>query len=243
MYEMVEDSSERLLLSCTDVEGLFRDASERVETQAVRLVGIGVMPPALPASFSDVGLLIRNEWGVEIGYYYVGRVAIRDGGEGDDSRRLTADLFGYFVPYSYAGSIWSLWVHSPPAIAGQWAAMPVAAHPSWLHVAQKAWLGTGHRAACELHDSYFSAQIDGTQILSPASMYCALGEVFNGPGGYFGASLGGMVDCLRNSDRVLAAHPRVEWQDFSLPEARSEQEEIRLAISELRDFGVELCLD
>ncbi|MBB2912428.1 RNAse (barnase) inhibitor barstar [Streptosporangium becharense] len=39
-------------------------------------------------------------------------------------------------------------------------------------------------------------ELHGNHIVDEASFYCAIGEAVNGPGGYFGASLDALSDCL-----------------------------------------------
>jgi RNAse (barnase) inhibitor barstar len=53
--------------------------------------------------------------------------------------------------------------------------------------------------------------LDGAVIQSPVDFYCAIGEAINGPGGYFGANLDSLADCLRG-DFGIAVPFDLVWQ-------------------------------
>ncbi len=40
-------------------------------------------------------------------------------------------------------------------------------------------------------------RLDGSRALDRAGLWAALGEAVNGPGGYYGANLDALADCLR----------------------------------------------
>ena len=46
-------------------------------------------------------------------------------------------------------------------------------------------------------DSTVEFDLDGSHVTDQAGLYCALGEALNGPGGYYGASVDALKDCLR----------------------------------------------
>lgn len=56
--------------------------------------------------------------------------------------------------------------------------------------------------------------IDGGEILTTDSFYCALGEAINGPGGYFGSNLDALAKCL-SSAREKKPLPQIRWDHFS----------------------------
>lgn len=62
--------------------------------------------------------------------------------------------------------------------------------------------------------------------------YCAMGEAVNGPGGYFGATLDGLHDCLRGGSGITAPFDLV-WEPP--PAAR-----VEAVVSVLRDSGVRI---
>ncbi|GAA5067840.1 barstar family protein [Nocardia callitridis] len=52
--------------------------------------------------------------------------------------------------------------------------------------------------------------IDARNVDEPLAFFCAIGEAINGPGGYFGADLDGLADCLRGGFGVLPPFT-LEW--------------------------------
>jgi RNAse (barnase) inhibitor barstar len=96
-------------------------------------------------------------------------------------------------PHPLAGPIWDQWRQSPPTRRNQWTGLSSDGRAAWLEVVRLAWTppSTGDAPAHSVFD------LDGAHITDRPSFYCALGEAVNGPGGYFGADLDALADCLR----------------------------------------------
>ena len=60
-------------------------------------------------------------------------------------------------------------------------------------------------------------RIDGRKIKSVKDFYREIGRSVNGPGGYFGANLDALADCLRGGFGTPENRPyEFEWQDSEL---------------------------
>nr|WP_274709544.1 barstar family protein [Streptomyces tubbatahanensis] len=68
--------------------------------------------------------------------------------------------------------------------------------------------------------------VEGAHVTDAAALYCALGEAMNGPGGYYGANLDALKDCLRGNFGPVAPFT-LTWHNSSsaetvVPEAMAE---------------------
>ena len=60
--------------------------------------------------------------------------------------------------------------------------------------------------------------LDGRHVTDLASLFCAVGEAFNGPGGYFGGNFTALDDCLRWLDRPEGRRVDMVWEDVATAE-------------------------
>lgn len=91
-----------------------------------------------------------------------------------------------------ARPLWERWLAGPPRTPGAWAGLGTRARWDWLdHVRGRPRPGTG--AGRPWGRAYV---LDGRHITDVPGLYLALGEAFNGPGGYFGANVDALADCL-----------------------------------------------
>ncbi|MEU3665409.1 barstar family protein [Streptomyces virginiae] len=197
LYQLVEEGSGRVIVSAHEIDGFFVK-SDRAKSDEILIFGSAWEPVRLGEDLSDVELRVVNSAGKAIGSYYIGRVGLRselNGRSGQDG--FAATFYGLSCPYVTAGAIWRRWASGSPIHKGEWQEYPVESHDSWLHVVQNSWFETGHAAK-----KYGAAEvcvIDGRTTFDASSLYCALGESINGPGGYFGSTLDGLADCLSSS--------------------------------------------
>ncbi len=95
---------------------------------------------------------------------------------------------------AWARPLWARWLTGPPAEPNLWAGYSTRERGQWLDlVRERGCRRAGHtpdRPPGGVHD------LDGRHITDVPGLYCALGEAVNGPGGYFGANLDALDDCL-----------------------------------------------
>ncbi|UKY51299.1 barstar family protein [Streptomyces inhibens] len=235
LYRLIEDELRREIFTAIDMQGFFVPAS-REESSEICLVGVSPAPGITPSLFDDVELQVLSRCSEVIGSYYVGRIEVTDirrTGASDDARAcdLTASFFGYASPFPFAGDFWRKWAAERRPALGEWKKYPIEAHDSWLHVVQTAWFGAGRSAIRYSEKSQY--EIDGGDVASMASFYCALGEAVNGPGGYFGSNLDALADCLSRSEPFLLA-----WRDSGAARESLGSAEFSSIIDTLREFKI-----
>ncbi|WP_028803751.1 barstar family protein [Streptomyces sp. 142MFCol3.1] len=111
---------------------------------------------------------------------------------GTDLIDLELDAHVAPVP-GYTRSVWERWLAGPPEAAGAWARLETRQRGAWLDLVRERGCRLKHQDRRAAH----AYELDGLHITDEPSLYLALGEAVNGPGGYFGSSPDGLVDCLR----------------------------------------------
>jgi RNAse (barnase) inhibitor barstar len=109
-------------------------------------------------------------------------------------RLVDLELDSAFVPVPpHARPLWERWLAGPPDAPGAWAGLGTRQRDAWLELVRDRGCRHGHvdRPAGQVY------RLDGRHITDEPGLYLALGEAINGPGGYFGACLDALVDCLR----------------------------------------------
>lgn len=239
LYRLVEEESGKVIIAAHEISGFFVE-SDRAQADDILIFGSAREPVRLGKDLSDVELRVVNSFGKAIGSYYIGRVGLRSMFEGEGSLGqggFVATFYGHTCPYAAAEAIWRRWASGSPLVKGEWVRHPAESHDSWLHVVQNSWFETGH--AAKRYGVGEICVIDGRQILSESSFYCALGESVNGPGGYFGSTLDGLADCLASS-RSASAPFKLVWEHFSSAQERMGASLAASAMDVLREFGVEV---
>jgi len=169
----VDAEPEQVLCTARDVEGFFVDAAPG--RRVFRLAGAALAPGPL----GNVELRVLDDAGRSIGAYYVASAAASVSAAGAE---VTGQVFSR--PHPLSPQVWELWRAGPLAGRGTWEPLSTAGREAWLGVARL----RGHRSAGDF-------VVAGAADL--AGVYCALGEAVNGPGGYYGANLDALADCLR----------------------------------------------
>ncbi|MGW0904259.1 barstar family protein [Streptomyces sp. NPDC002853] len=95
----------------------------------------------------------------------------------------------------YARPIWERWYAGPPDTPGAWTALDTRHRGAWLDLVRE----RGCRRVHQARPSGHAYALDGRHITDEPSIYLALGEAVNGPGGYFGGCLAALDDCLRGA--------------------------------------------
>jgi hypothetical protein len=102
-----------------------------------------------------------------------------------------------------ARAIWELWRSGGPAEPGGWVGLDRDLRAEWAMAApyrEHSW-----PASAEFH-------LDGRHVTDIEGFYCAIGEAVNGPGGYFGATIDGVLDCVDGPFRLV-------WHDSAVARA------------------------
>ncbi|KOU81731.1 MULTISPECIES: barstar family protein [Streptomyces] len=92
----------------------------------------------------------------------------------------------------HARPLWERWLAGPPQTTGTWAGLDTRQRWAWLdHVLTRPRPDIGvDRPAGQAYE------LDGRHVTDVPGLWLALGEAVNGPGGYFGANLDALDDCL-----------------------------------------------
>ncbi|MFJ7212875.1 barstar family protein [Amycolatopsis sp. NPDC098790] len=217
-----------MLVEAEELEGFFVSSGDGAPEVVFRRANSS---DERPRQVEDAVLEIVNARRDTVGEYLVGRVIFGD----FDPKRVAFRFFGDRCEFLEAAGIWRRWASEPPLRAGEWLRLPVGHHPAWLHVVQNSWFATGHGAV-----RYADAEVmtlNGASTVTKAGFYCALGEAANGPGGYFGANLDALADCLRSSP--AGKRPaRLLWNDFVSYEEALGTEFLGAITAVLEEFGV-----
>ncbi|MFJ9738818.1 barstar family protein [Streptomyces sp. NPDC101166] len=122
---------------------------------------------------------------------------------------MDLELDGYLAPVpGYARPVWERWLAGPPEASGAWAAADTRQRGAWLDLVRE----RGCRLKHQDRQAGHAYELDGRHITDEPSLYLALGEAVNGPGGYFGGCLDALVDCLRGNFGYTAPATLV-WRD------------------------------
>jgi RNAse (barnase) inhibitor barstar len=234
LYRLIEDESQRVILTALDIEGFFVEP-DRVPSHVQVFGAPSRLIPRLKR-LHDVELQVLDQEGEVMGAYYVGEAEMLDRRcvQSNDQVDLDVSFLGYACPFPRAGEIWRRWASGPPRKRGEWRHLSPDWHASWLHVVQTAWFQAGRMAT--RYGPGNSYVMDGSGIASVASLYCELGEAINGPGGYFGSGPDALVDCLRAA--VCAGSFELVWRNFDMSKDGLGEPEVSSVVSLLREFGV-----
>ncbi|MGY0489397.1 barstar family protein [Streptomyces sp. WG-D5] len=201
-----------------DARGLFdpqEDGLRRVELlgcspQGKFLTGLNHLR-SRRATVGGAHLAFLDAEGMEMGSYFVSgltamaaRPSVHGDGLFDVEVRLWCDEL---LPA--AADIWDLLRRRNIDRKGIWQDLDAAGRKAWLSIAlwSREYQPRGHSEDAAPGQVFI---MDGRQVTDINSIYCALGEAINGPGGYFGWNLAAVDDCLRGG---FGAKPpfTVEW--------------------------------
>jgi len=169
-------AGERLCVA-SDLEGFFGGTGEFTVVGAVPGVAAG-------QRLGGLEVHVLDERGESIGVYFVSDAAT--GAAGLVTGRLLSR------PHALAGRVWARWRPGPPSVPGLWVSGSTAEREAWLEVARNY---TGRRVT-----NTAPVPVAGEHVTDRPGMYLAIAEAVVGPGGYLGANLDGLHDCLRTVD-------------------------------------------
>ncbi|WP_428957412.1 barstar family protein [Streptomyces sp. cg35] len=111
----------------------------------------------------------------------------------------------------HARPVMDRWLAGPPTTSGLWAGLDTRQRALWLDLVRE----RGCRFKHQGRPGGAAYELDGRHITDEASLFLALGEAVNGPGGYFGGCVDAVVDCLRG-DFGYTAPATLHWRDSAI---------------------------
>lgn len=172
----------------------------------------------LDAELGNVEIRILDKGGFPIGAYEVSSITVKEcRPHPGEPALLDVAVNGLFFshPHPKASLVWERWRTRPPATCNEWAKYDEDGRKAWLDVVRHAFRFSKRGPDRASGHSY---QLDGLHVTGPVSFYCALGEAINGPGGYFGAGLDELADCLRGGFGATIPF-RLKWNESKVARA------------------------
>ncbi|HEY6795881.1 MAG TPA: barstar family protein [Kineosporiaceae bacterium] len=238
LYRLVNDETGDEYARAVDLAGFFLDHLT-LESAVVTLVDAVAHVKFLPTDIDNVRMEVIDRNGQTIGRYYIGRVRPIVQRTRDDLLELDFSFYGFSCGYPRAGDIWRRWASGAPIKAGEWMDYPAYLHETWLHVVQNVWFEKGRTAT--RYASEYAIAIDGDLMPDVAAFYCAIGEAVNGPGGYYGATLDGLAECL-SSTRSNGVDFRLIWSHGDASRRMLGEEFVASVLDLMGEFGIETAI-
>lgn len=166
-------------------------------------------------SVDDAVIEVLDSKGAVLGGYSLAWAVL------DIDPRKVATLWGNdsLAPHRGSRVVWEQWRSELPREKGLWARLPSGEREGWVEAAREHYF---HEAHLQLRRSWPMPEgdivLDGRHVTDLASLFCALGEAFNGPGGYFGGNFTALHDCLANLDRRKEQRVTMVWEDIATAE-------------------------
>jgi len=163
-----------------------------------------------------VDVLDANE--VSLGAYDLWGATLE--ADGDGCGTLWANVS--MAPHASARAVWNRWCEQLPDTYGQWTTLPSGEREGWIEAAQLHYFHTvGERRTWPIPEGPIT--LHGKHIDDLASFFCAIGEAFNGPAGYFGSNFTALADCLANLNREPGQRVQVRWTNMAVAEKTLER--------------------
>jgi len=194
--------------------------------------------PTRTFALGDAVLEVLDPSGRVLGDYPLWEAELTVSGAAPDGE-LRARLDA--LPHAGTEWAWDQWRQGRPKRPHVWAAMPVGEREGWLEAARIVSFRENRTPYPVLTERI---DLDGRDVDDLASLFCALGDAVDGPGGYCAASIADLADCLRHAPRQ-APRPRLVWRDFAVAEkglARTVDavRYLDLVLATLADGGIEV---
>jgi len=135
--------------------------------------------------------------------------------DGDGRGTLWANVST--APRVSARMVWDRWREQLPQTYGQWSTLPAGDRDGWVEAALLHYFHeAGDRRTWPMPEGQIT--LHGEHVVDLGSFFCAIGEAFNGPGGYFGNNFSALADCLGNLDRERGQWVQLRWTDVAVAE-------------------------
>jgi RNAse (barnase) inhibitor barstar len=245
-FAMVNEDEDSVLCSSRGIDGFF--VERRPGPQAWRTFWLLGSSPLgelkryceridhSPQQLGNVEIRVLDHDGATIGSYFVGGAsAQRYRPHFADPALVDIAVNGLLLsqPHPLAAGIWEQWRIGRPTDRARWAAYSRDGREAWLEVVRLHARWDRRRTADAPPGR--TVELDGAEITDPPSFYCAIGEAVNGPGGYFGANLDGLRDCLRGGFGATVPFTLV-WHAAEV--ARGQLSNLAEIMGVLREGGV-----
>lgn len=125
--------------------------------------------------------------------------------------------------------LWDKWRYSKPNKKSEWVTLSDEDRIAWLNIVMK-YHSSYKRSFYTPYENISGGTyyLDGINITTYESFFCALGEAMNGPGGYYGFDELNLIDCLtggfraccpfkliwKNSTVALKNLTKEEWENY-----------------------------
>jgi hypothetical protein len=182
-----------------------------------------------------IGVLGRD--GTVLGRYYLACAEVGPTARSSEPGHLwDVVLTGNFLrpPTPAAEPIWKAFADGSIVALNAWARLSPEEKLAWLEVARLRQASRGPATDAPAGTTF---ELDATRVVDPLDFLCALGEAINGIGGYFGAGLDSLQDCLSGG---FGARPPfvLNWHREPASAARPSASELSELIQTLVDSGV-----
>ena len=166
-------------------------------------------------AIEDAVVEVLDTRGSVLGSYNVAWAALETG------PKSTGTLWGdtQLAPHRAAKPVWDRWRSELPQDKGSWSTLPPGDREGWLEAAMLHYFHNAHqqgRRGWPMPDD--PIVLDGHHVTDLASLFCAVGEAFNGPGGYFGGNFSALDDCLHRLDRPDDQRVSMTWKNIAIAE-------------------------
>jgi len=205
--QLVSEDDE-LWMTCATVQGLFAPRKDNPEWR--RLTLEEGRPAGIVAEYcsrqaqnelqlNNAELRLLGSSNEVIGSYFVSTPVITGRTSSESGLiSITGDFLLWDPPPVDAAQIWDQWHTAFPDRPNLWTTLNAAGRHAWLHVTRNHSRWDKRRLDLNSAAQDRVYEIDGSLIVDETSFYIALGEALIGPGGYFGAGLDGLNDCLND---------------------------------------------
>ena len=236
MYVLYSEDLERDLYRIHAVTGFFgsefRSEDEYTTFRAPRSERL--MESPVPSAHETLALRVLGPAGQPIAAYTIGGADIVEEAEYDGLVDLRITGYLWDIPRAATDEIWSRWSQSDGIERDAWSEFSEEGREAWLDAARLCSVWRYPLAAGA--DSPGEFELDGSHVADRAGLYYALGEALNGPGGYYGASVDALKDCLRGGFGPVAPFT-LTWHHSATARAHV-PEALDDVLSALRAAGV-----
>lgn len=186
-------------------------------------------------SITNVYILILDNNGFIIGsYYYVlsSKNSLMNS-ELIDGQNVQLKGYSHSALFEETIPLWDLWRDTIPTRYNIWLNFSMLQRNLWLEIIRN-YHNTYANCLQHQDETNQTFYLNGRNITDKTSFYFSLGEAVNGPGGYFGACLDSLSDCLSGGFGVIPPFS-IEIRGYT-----NKSESIETILQVLREQKVEI---